>query len=93
MIIANLKSRDSVSILNLDSIVGMEYDHTTGEFLFLTHEGARVTYLDKGTPQAEVWEFIHQRLRPAFDPRALQTHAVLVEFDFTPFQKNEPKVF
>lgn len=90
MIILNLKSKDSVAIINLDSITGMEYDHNTGEFIFITSDSARVVYLDKGTPQAEVWEFVNQRLRPAFDPRALQTHAVLVEFDFTRFQKKEP---
>jgi len=90
MVIADVKTKDSVSLMILDNLMSMEYDSKTGEFLFIGAESARHVYLDKGTPEAEVWQYVQHRLRPAYDPRALQTHAILVEFDFTRFQKQEP---
>lgn len=93
MIALHLTTRETYSILNLDHIVGIEYDEKSGELTFVGENSARPVYLDKGTEAKKVWDAIQMSFSPVYEPRSLQTHGTHLRLDLTPFQSEEKAVF
>ncbi len=89
MILIYLKTKSGRSIIVLNHVVGIEYDEKTGELTFVGENTARPIYLDKETPERDVWAAIDRAFAPLWEARSMLVPAFRADLDVTPYQTKE----
>lgn len=90
MLVLELITKAGTKMVMLNHVIGLDYESARGELTFQTADtGAFVAYLDKGTPEKDVWDLVKMALSAYYEPRSMHTHACRSSLDLRAFQTKE----
>jgi hypothetical protein len=94
MLVLQISAKPAYTIINLDHFSSIVYSEEHGKLLFVFSDSSRrIFYVDKGTPEVDIFDAIKMSLSPIYEPRSLQTHGVQLMLNLLKFQTGAETVF